>query len=553
MSEKRPLSKKTQRILILQGGGALGAFEAGAIKAFCEDLCSETQENGNNSPASKDPLFDIVAGASIGAVNAAILVHNVMHPPIAKDGTAKEIWENASNQLCNFYDDISTRGGAQHPMWWVDNYFLENPLFKNFWSQWDSIRKIWTAQTDNFLSFQNKKDVEQSISGNSFLSGLYFALFPDKWGLPADSEIARRYYSYWWSLIFGTPGVLGPVMLQPDMKFLDPLGITHVFARFNNDPLVETMKNYWNFDDKQYSSIKTTTTEEGRQPRLLVVTTDVQDFTTPVLFDSYAKKSNKSRNDNPEWYSEYGMPLDDGTERPKYRIDYPQGITIDHIKASMATPLRYEYPVFQVLNQEKNTKEERTFWDGAFLANTPLRQVMKSYREYWKDSNFTDIPELEIFIIDLYPSIEKGSSIPSSQDTIQDRQTDITFHDRTKYEVRINQMRSDYVELLEDIVPIAQKQDAKLVEKILNSNSRKQKTSRNQDRFVKKKDLFDDRFKIGRVVYVERVEKTGSTIFGKAFDFSPKTISDLKKRGYDAAKSAFLKCTQEHEDYCNHS
>ena len=114
-----------------------------------------------------------------------------------------------------------------------------------------------------------------------------------------------------------------------------------------------------------------------------------------------------------------------------------------------------------------------------------------------KDDFQTDIPELEIFIVDLYPSIEEGSSIPSSQDTIQDRQTDITFHDRTKYEIRINQMRSDYVELLEDIVPIAQKQDAKLVEKILNSNSRKQKTSRNQDQFVKKKDLLRDRFKIG--------------------------------------------------------
>ena len=346
MIEKIPLTKKTQRILILQGGGALGAFEAGAIKAFCEDLCSEIQENDSDSFTRKDPLFDIVAGASIGAVNAAILVHNVIHPSTVKDGTSKEIWENASRQLCNFYDDISTRGGVQHPMWWVDNYFLKSPMFKNFWSQWGYLRKIWTIQTDAFLSYHNKTDVQQSIANNPFLSGLYFFLFPDKWGLPADSEIARRYYSYWWSLIFGTPGVLGPAMLQPDMKFLDPLGITHVFARFNNDPLVETMKNYWNFDDKQYSSIKTPKTEEGKQPRLLVVTTDVQDFTTPVLFDSYAKRSNKSKHDDPEWYSEYGMPLDDGTGRPKYRIDYPEGITIDHIKASMATPLRYAVSFF---------------------------------------------------------------------------------------------------------------------------------------------------------------------------------------------------------------
>ena len=57
--------------------------------------------------------------------------------------------------------------------------------------------------------------------------------------------------------------------------------------------------------------------------------------------------------------------------------------------------------------------------------------------------------------------------------------------------------------------------------------------------------------RLGRVVYVERVEKTGSTIFGKAFDFSPETIRELKERGYDAAKSAFLRCTREHDDFCN--
>ena len=58
--------KKKMRALILQGGGALGAFQAGAFKALYEKLTREDKENGNE----RRPLFDIVAGTSIGAINA---------------------------------------------------------------------------------------------------------------------------------------------------------------------------------------------------------------------------------------------------------------------------------------------------------------------------------------------------------------------------------------------------------------------------------------------------------------------------------------------------
>ena len=551
-----------QRALILQGGGALGAFEAGAIKAFCEKLSEEDKhevEQGRRKPR-KGPLFNIVAGASIGAVNAAILVHNVIHRPNGKNTEEQKIiWEDAVNSVYSFYDEISKRGGMIHPMWWIDNFLLENQLFKNFWLQWEGVRKIWNSQSDTFyqfLSFGNKDGLQEGVAKNPFQSWLYFASFPDKWGLPADPEIARRYYSYWWSLIYGSPGVLGPAMIQPDTKFLDPLWFTHIFTRFNNDPLVETMKNYWPFDMKEYSAIKTEKKDESEQPRLLIVTMDVHDFTTPVIFDSFAKKNNskskKRDSDANLWYTEYGEKYNDGDNTPqrKYRINYPEGISVDHVKASMATPLRYEYPQFWVTNQENNKEEKRTFWDGAFLANTPLRQVIQAYREYWKkdeEEGLEKIPDLEIFIVNLYPTVEKGDAVPSSADTIQDRQTDITFHDRTKYEIRVDQMRSDYIELLDDIIPILQKHDSKKLDKILERKTRK---SENKNNFVKKKELIRNRFKIGRVVYVERTEGIGSTIFGKAFDFSPKTIEELKEKGYEAAKSAFVKGSEEYCDFC---
>lgn len=59
-----------QRALIFQGGGALGAYEVGAFKALAEELPKLDKQKGEVNR----PLFDIIAGTSIGAINAAILV-----------------------------------------------------------------------------------------------------------------------------------------------------------------------------------------------------------------------------------------------------------------------------------------------------------------------------------------------------------------------------------------------------------------------------------------------------------------------------------------------
>src|SRR5580704_14632471 len=52
-----------QTVLVLQGGGALGAVEAGVVKAL---------ESENVFP-------DVVAGVSIGALNGAIIAANPRH------------------------------------------------------------------------------------------------------------------------------------------------------------------------------------------------------------------------------------------------------------------------------------------------------------------------------------------------------------------------------------------------------------------------------------------------------------------------------------------
>jgi NTE family protein len=71
---------KAQRVLVLQGGGALGSYQAGAYQALCH--------------------FDFepewIAGISIGAVNAAIIAGN---PREKRVDRLKEFWEMVSSPV----------------------------------------------------------------------------------------------------------------------------------------------------------------------------------------------------------------------------------------------------------------------------------------------------------------------------------------------------------------------------------------------------------------------------------------------------------------------
>ncbi len=68
---------EAQRVLVLQGGGALGSYQAGAYQALCR--------------SGFEP--DWIAGISIGAVNAAIIAGNELEKRVDR---LKEFWEMVS-------------------------------------------------------------------------------------------------------------------------------------------------------------------------------------------------------------------------------------------------------------------------------------------------------------------------------------------------------------------------------------------------------------------------------------------------------------------------
>jgi len=81
---------KNRRVLILQGGGALAAYEAGVFEALSEKLSKEDHKDR--------PLFDIIAGTSGGAINAALLVSYFRD---------NRTWKGAAERLSYYWRDIS--------------------------------------------------------------------------------------------------------------------------------------------------------------------------------------------------------------------------------------------------------------------------------------------------------------------------------------------------------------------------------------------------------------------------------------------------------------
>ena len=98
-----------QRVLILQGGGSLGAYEAGAYKALYEMVTKMDNERGFKGK----PLIDIVAGTSIGAINSAVLVNYVIE---------NNTWEGSSERLKEFWEYLSKETSLDYipgfTYWW---------------------------------------------------------------------------------------------------------------------------------------------------------------------------------------------------------------------------------------------------------------------------------------------------------------------------------------------------------------------------------------------------------------------------------------------------
>ena len=459
---------KVQRALVLQGGGALGAYEAGVLNILTRNLRMEDKENGEKNRL----LFDVIAGTSIGAMNGAILVSQYLET---------KSWDKASEELEKFWtDQLSIKsldiGELNKP--WYDEWMKRNP----------------TA---------------------------------------ASEEAARRYYSVKKLLLNQAQNnMYYRLEYIKDDRFFDTLQLhtQNPSSCFNNDWLLHSNKPLRESIEK-YARFPILTDFKNKQPRLLVCSVDVAEGVT-VTFDSYPKADGSRKSEYGNYNNESGY---------ENVIDYSDGVTIDHIMASGALPEFYNHAEVSIHTSDKQKTHLRYFWDGGLLSSTPVRELLQAHQEYWKDvENINEIPELDVYIVNVHPSKINIGRIPTDHNGVKDRQNDIIYADRnSRYDENITRLIGDYAsfvtemkDLLEEaICKVNDENDKDVLKRKLNdilvtktSNKGRKYEARNYE------DLIRGRFKLNKVIRIERTNYINS-IYGKTGDLTFETIHKLIKEG----------------------
>ena len=341
-------------------------------------------------------IFDIIAGTSIGAINAAFLVSYVTNKRKEEKKNVRESWEGSEDKLEEFWNS-NLASNVSLSRWWP---FSRDE--KSWVYAWDALKKA-----------------------NSDL---------------AAGEAARRYYSSKEFILNGASNVFLPrVPPTIDYKFFDNFIIPNIWYRYDNSRLKATLNRSIKFPiaTSYYN-------ERGREPRLIAISVDVEECET-VAFDSYVKeKGTDTRR------SEYGdsIPGVNGKKDTYERtLKYDKGIMAEHIMASASVPEHYDYTLVPKVYDYTKTELEKSleiqdmdlknyarFWDGGLLSNTPLRELIQSHKDYWKlvENKENNIPDLEVYIVDVWPSLH-DCPLPLDLDGVRDRKNDLTYQDKTPY------------------------------------------------------------------------------------------------------------------------
>jgi len=366
----------------------------------------------------------------------------------------------------------------------------------------------------------------------------------DGWYIPAAAEAARRYYSAKQFLRFN----LGPFHVASGIypwftfgKFFDFLEQPNYGPRPDNKHYVShslkrTLERFADFPIK-------TSPIERKEPRLLLVTVDVRTGDA-VTFDSYSPQTVYHDNKN--------------------TISNPNGIEIDHALATGTFPDFFDYPKFKVQMDGKNNEEEQhIFWDGGFRSNTPLREVLQAHRDYWlrkakkregdakqsmqvidesdeigkkeEEKHYNEkydnvVPDLEIYIVDLWPTELKEDPISFDRDFVANKEWNLILDGKTDYDEQVASVITDYVDLTKQLKNLAEQKGASKEEinHILNSCATSINTKGKRRKYG---DLLEGRFRLTKVVHVDRMDD-GNEVNEKVFDYSYKTIEELMNVGY---------------------
>ncbi len=249
-------------------------------------------------------------------------------------------------------------------------------------------------------------------------------------------------------------------------------------------------------------------------------------------------------------YGRYGPEYARGPNEEagyEYVISHNYGIEVDFVLASGSVPVNYEYTKLQVEDTNGNhrikggiekqkeantptTNKVRYFWDGGIIANTPLREAAIEHRRYWASVRKSEVPPLRAFIVNVHPI--KQDSLPADHDALVDRKNDLTYHDRTLFDERMALLITDYVNIANSLIQLAEDNHVKksLVDNILERQAETRNFS--TGKHLKYVDLIEHMVSVEQVIRIERKNDT-HTISNKTFDFSSTTVRNLIRDGYE--------------------
>ncbi len=480
MSLNNDTIPQKQTALVLQGGGALGAYEAGVVQAIFDKL----NENGSV------PSFDIIAGTSVGAITASILVNHFMK---------NKKWDGLTSKLDEFWMDVS------------NTTYVE--MDRTFISRWDYYHGIDARA--------------------------------------AKGEAARRYYSVKQLLFYGSRNIFESPAIIPDDKFLDPLNTWYLY---DSKPLEDllTQKYLTEFPMKTSLGQPRLLLVSVDIQESTAVTFDSYEKNGGVRkteYGDYAKAYSRNGEDKKEF--EHIIAYNNGLTIEHVLASSAVPIFYKY-KALEGEPLpktvggnnddkadtRYFWDGILLSNTplRELINEHQDFWENK-IGEADLLNDM------WKTSNkegAKKVPDLDVYIVDIWPT--KKDVMPSDRDESIDRMNDIMSNDKTDYDETVAMFVSDYIDFVKQMRNLADEAISELpgsnrkkktlqdsLDKIIPQMKTKS-TKRNGERRLYQ-DLIKGRFNLNKVLRIERKEDD-NTISSKWQDFSSRTISQLLKNGY---------------------
>jgi NTE family protein len=461
---------KKERALVLQGGGSLGAYEAGAYKRLYEWLSAKDKREGKEQSIT----FNIIAGTSIGAMNAAVLTSHVVE---------NSTYEGSAEKLMEFWEYLSKESRIE-----------ANPYFEKWWEYWHGLSKTF-----------------------------------------ASGEAARRYYSAKEFALFGVPNVFSPLTPILDSRFFD---LSNIWYRFSNNPLKRSLEKFAKFpirtnhENNQPRLILVAVDVASGLP----VTFDSypkEDGSRKTEYGNYIKE--KSRDVGFEFLMRYdeGITAEHVIASGSLPV-YFEYAKLEVECCNFAPGSIQDEMEMQMTTTRSNTdyrKEMRYFWDGGLMANTPLSQLVLLHRRYWylqrglKDK----VPALGVCVINVHPT--RQEEIAKDHDGVLNRNNDIAFSDRSHKEEEVLLLLSDYIDLIRELIKLAKENGAK--DEVINNLMNQQTPYHGQLLKPRRyKEIVEGRFDIEEIIRIER-KNTQDTISDKTFDFSVGTIKELLREGYN--------------------